>query len=160
MSVAVDILDEHCRPVGEVEDDEEDWDEDLADVLNLEVNAGTKDNSASYLLRGVSPLHPDVVGDHYELEDAGEDEDHADKHPDVEQVYVGDAGDVLPDGAEHGGEGEHGGHPHGHPPWHRLGGHEQGQPGDHHKHWGRCGVWWWGWWWHLWRGCRSALCGR
>ena len=37
-SVPVDVLDEHRRPVGQVEDDEEDGDQDLADVLNLKEN--------------------------------------------------------------------------------------------------------------------------
>ena len=35
-------------------------------------------------------------GDDNELENAGEDEDHADEHPDVEQGDVGDSGYILP----------------------------------------------------------------
>ena len=83
-SVPVDVLDEHRRPVGQVEDDEEDGDQDLADVLNLKENVGTSKNTVAYLLPHAPPLHSDVVGDHNELKDAGEDEDHADEHPDVE----------------------------------------------------------------------------
>ena len=39
--------------------------------------------------------------DHYELHDAGEDEDHAGQHPDVEVGDVGDPGNILSYSAEH-----------------------------------------------------------
>ena len=58
------------------------------------------------------------AGDKDELQDAAEHEYHACQHPDVEEGDVGDPGDALSDGAEHGCEGEQGGHAHANPPRH------------------------------------------
>ena len=52
------------------------------------------------------------AGHEYELEDAAEHKDHRGQHPDVKEGDVGDPGHALSDCAEHGGEGEEGGHPH------------------------------------------------
>ena len=54
------------------------------------------------------------AGHEYKLKNAAEHKDHGGQHPDVEEGDVGDAGDALPDGGEHGGEGEQGRHPHPH----------------------------------------------
>ena len=74
------------------------------------------------------------AGHEYKLKNAAEHKDHGGQHPDVEEGDVGDAGDALPHGGEHGGEGQQGGHPHPHPAGHRLGGNEEGEPGQHHEH--------------------------
>ena len=66
--------------------------------------------------------------DEDELEDAAEHEDHAGQHPDVEEGDVGDPGHALSDGAEHGREGEQGGHSHANSSRHGLGGDEHRQP--------------------------------
>lgn len=74
------------------------------------------------------------AGHENKLKNAAEHKDHGGQHPDVEEGDVGDAGDALPDGGEHGGEGEQGGHPHPHAARHRLGRDEEGEPGQHHEH--------------------------
>ena len=40
---------------------------------------------------------PNLSGDNDELQDAGEDEDHAGEHPDVQVGDVADAGHILAD---------------------------------------------------------------
>ena len=67
------------------------------------------------------------------FKESEENEDDANTHPDIESRDVADPGGVLPHGAEHGGQGEQGGHGHGHPPRDRLGRQEERQPSHDHE---------------------------
>lgn len=70
-------------PVADVEDHKDDGQRDLADELKL--------LSLSFSPRPEKDCHDD------ELEDATEDEEHADEHPDVQEGDVGNTRNILPD---------------------------------------------------------------
>jgi hypothetical protein len=73
------------------------------------------------------PKHDDI------LEEGEEDKDNAATHPNIQSRDIADPGSVLPDSPEHGGQGEEGGHGHGHSARDGLRGEEEGEPGNNHK---------------------------
>ena len=63
-----------------------------------------------------------------------EDEEDADARPDVDRLGVRHWGQTPLDRAHGGGHGQQGGHPQGHPGWHRLVVQPEGEPGHQHDH--------------------------
>ena len=73
------------------------------------------------------PKHADI------LKESEKDKDNAATHPNIKSRDIADPGCVLPDSPEHGGQGEEGGHGHGHSARDGLWGEEERQPGNNHK---------------------------
>ena len=73
------------------------------------------------------PKHNDI------LQEGEEDKDNTDTHPNIKSRDIADPGCVLPDSPKHGGQGEEGGHGHGHSARDGLGVQEEGEPRNNHK---------------------------
>ena len=78
-------------------------------------------------------LEIDIPEDDDILEKSEEDKDDADTHPDIQCWHIAHSGSVLSHSPKHGGQGEEGGHGHGHPPGDGLRGQEEREPGNDHK---------------------------
>ena len=73
------------------------------------------------------PKHADI------LKKSEKDKDNAATHPNIQSRDIANPGSVLPHRPKHGGQGEEGGHGHGHSARDGLGGKEKGQPRNNHK---------------------------